>query len=156
MMAFDRSNQADLTALKNEVESDPLSLGYNHTSGDVANIVSLINAKNYTVSKPKISSAMIRATCTYDAYNSLSIDEQEWIRWITGEYGFEEENVPVTQDLRDRLTDGANSIWAAGNRKEMNAAMLALIDVPGSRAEVLFGYGTYIGTQDWTKARDNG
>jgi len=38
----------------------------------------------------------------------------------------------------------------------MQAAMKALIDVPGSRAEVLFGYGTYISREDWLKAEIEG
>ncbi len=155
-MPYDRNNQADLTALKNEIDTDPLILGYDLASGDIGGIVTLINAKNYTVTKTKVSAADIRAACTYDAYDTLSIDEQEWLRWMTGSNGFDEENVKVTQDLKDRLTDGNNSIWAAAHRTEMNAAMLALIDVPGSRAEVLFGHGTIIGSQDVIAARDNG
>ena len=154
-MAFDINDSADLLALKNEVNNDPLSLGYNPASGDVTNIINIINTKSYTVSKPKISAADIRSATTYDAYNNLSIDEQEWIRWMTGSNGFDQENVTVTQDLRDRLTDGTNSIWAAGDRTAMNAAMLALIDVSGSRAEVLFGYGTVINKNDYAAARDS-
>lgn len=154
-MSFNRNDPADLAALKSEMINDPLSSGYNLASGDIANIVSLINAKNYTVSKPKISSADVRSTCTYDAYNALSIDEQEWIRWMTGANGFEEENLAVTADLREKLTAGASSIWADGQRDEMTAAMLALIDVPGSRAEVLFGHGTIISLRDCTTARDS-
>jgi hypothetical protein len=154
-MAFDINDPADLLALKNEINNDPLSLGYNPVSGDVTNIINIINTKSYTVSKPKISAADIRSATTYDAYNNLSIDEQEWIRWMTGSNGFDQENVTVTQDLRDRLTDGVNSIWAAGDRTAMNAAMLALIEVSGSRAEVLFGYGTVLNKNDYAAARDS-
>ena len=50
---FDRNDSADLAALKSEVNTDPLGLGYNPGSGDVRNILDLINAKNYTVSKYK-------------------------------------------------------------------------------------------------------
>lgn len=154
-MAFDINDPADLLALKNEVNNDPLSLGYNPVSGDVTNIINIINTKSYTVAKPKISAADIRSSTTYDAYNNLSIDEQEWIRWMTGSNGFDQENVTVTQDLRDRLTDGTNSIWAAGDRTAMNAAMIALMDVSGSRAEVLFGYGTMLNKNDYIAARDS-
>jgi hypothetical protein len=154
-MAFDVNDPVDLLALKNEVNNDPLALGYAPESGNVTNIINILNTKNYTVSKPKISAADIRSATTYDAYNNLSIDEQEWIRWMTGSNGFDQENVTVTQDLRDRLTDGTNSIWAAGDRTAMNAAMLALIEVPGSRAEVLFGYGTTLNKNDYTTARDS-
>ena len=74
---------------------------------------------------------------------------------MTGSNGFDQENVTVTQDLRDRLTDGTNSIWAAGDRTAMNAAMIALMDVSGSRAEVLFGYGTMLNKNDYIAARDS-
>ena len=75
---------------------------------------------------------------------------------MTGSNGFNEENVTVTTDLRARLTDGTNSIWAAGDRTEMNQVMLDLIDIDGSRAEELFGIGTVISRADWIEARDNG
>ena len=151
---FDVKDPADLLALKNEVNNDPLGLGYDQNA-NITQITGLINAKNYTVSKPEISSALIRSACTYDAYNNLAIDEQEWIRWITpGAKG--EEDLTVTVDLTTRLTGpDAASIWAVADRVAMNAAMLALIEVPGSRAEILFGYGASISGSDWTTARDS-
>lgn len=160
---FDRQDPADLLALKTEVETDPLGLGYDHTSGNTSLIVNGINevrtsAPTFVVSKPKISAADVRALTTYDAYNNLAIDEQEWIRWITGSNGVNEESLVVTPDLRQNLagdpTD-TGSIWAVGERATMNAAMLGLMDVPASRAEDLFGYGTTISDTDWTTARDS-
>ena len=155
-MSFDINDPADLAALKTEIETDPTGLGYSdqNTSDDLA----LINdtRTTITVRKPKIGSAHVRATCTYDAYNNLSIDEQEWIRWMTGSNGFEEENMDVTPDLVTNLTGpGTASIWSVADRTEMNAAMLALIDVDGSRGEELFGYGTSISINDWIAARNS-
>jgi len=157
---FDRTDPADLLALKTEVNDDPLGLGYDAVSGSTTTVLTAINAKDaqFTVSKPKISAADVRATCTYDAYNNLAIDEQEWIQWMTGSNGSGEESLIVTADLRLQLTDaegsGTNSIWAVADRTEMNTAMLALMDVAGSRAEDLFGYGTNISRTDWLAARD--
>lgn len=158
-MAFDRTNATHLQALQDEVNLDPEGLGYNVSSGDTNLIISLINDINPAtlVSKAKISSASVRSACTYDAYNNLSIDEQEWLRWITGTGGgAEEEDLIVTDDVRTQLT-GPNtaSIWAASDRTAMNQAMLDLIDVPGSRAEVLWGHGTSITSADWLAARDH-
>ena len=158
---FDVNDPADLLALKNEVNNDPLGLGYNSASGDTGLVITTINAKDaqFIVSKPFISPTAIRATCTYNAYNNLSIDEQEWIRWMTGSAGGGSETLEVTADLRLQLTDaegnGNASIWAAGDRVIMNAAMLLLIDVDGSRAEDLFGFGTVISKTDWFAARDS-
>jgi len=154
-MAFDRNDPVQLAELKDEMNTDPLGIGYDPLGANQPN-VDLINAKNYTVDKPKISASDVRSTTTYDAYNNLSIDEQEWIRWMTGSNGFDEENMTVTPDLRTQLTGpDAASIWAVADRTEMNAAMLALFEVPGSRAEVLWGYGTSISTTDWAAARDS-
>ena len=156
-MAFDRTDSADLAALQSEVNTDPLAIGYD-PNGPTQDLLDLLNAKNYTVSKPKISQALVRSTCTYDAYNNLAIDEQEWIQWMTGSNGSDDETLPVTADLRQQLAGdptATGSIWAVADRTAMNAAMLALIDVPGSRAEVLFGYGTNITRADWLAARDS-
>lgn len=153
-MAFDRNNPADLVALKSEVETDPAGKGYDPLGG-TQELLDLLNGKTETVSKPKISAARVRSAVTYEAYNTLSIDEQEWLRWITGSNGFEEDNMPVTADLRRQLAgEGGQSMWAAANRVEMEAAMSAILDVPGSRVEVLFGYGTSISRDDWFAARD--
>lgn len=155
-MTFDRTDPADLAALNTEVTTDPLGIGYDVNGNVDTAIVEPINAKNYTVSKPRISAADVRAATTYDGYDGLAIDEQEWLRWMTGSNGVGEENMPVTTDLRARLTgDGGTSIWAPADRVAMEAAMLTLFDVPGSRAEVLFGYGTTISRADWIAARDS-
>jgi hypothetical protein len=151
-MSFDRNDPAHLAALKAEATNDPLAIGYTVIQdGNTNNFISQINAKNYTVAKPKISSADVRAATTYDAYNNLSIDEQEWLVWMTGSNGANEENMAVTEDLRAQLTT-SSTFWAVGDRSAMQAAMLALIDVSGSRAEVLWGYGTNISREDWLAA----
>lgn len=156
-MAFDRTNPTHLAELKAEVATDPDILGYDplDTQAGVLDVLNLKRA-TYTISKPAISAALIRSTVTFDAYNTLSIDEQEWIRWVTGSNGFQEENLTVTPDLRTQLTGpGAASIWSAGNRDAMNQAMLALMDVDASRAENLWGYATSITREDWFAARDS-
>jgi len=151
-MAFDRTDPADLLALKTEINTDPDGLGYvpENTNAGVA-LINEVGA--YTVSKLNISADAVRSTCTYDAYNNLAIDEQEWIRWMTPSAADSAENMVVTADLKTQLTGpDAASIWAVADRTEMNAAMLALIDVPGSRAQDLFGYDTSITRDDWIAA----
>ena len=154
-MAFDRNDPVQLAELKDEMNTDPLGIGYDPLGANQPN-VDLINAKNYTVDKPKISAAAVRSATTLDAYDGVLADKQEWLRWMTGTNGFDEENMDVTPDLRVQLTgDGGASIWAVGERPEMEAAMLALIETAGSRAEVLWGHGTSISTADWAAARDS-
>lgn len=145
-----------LQALHDEIEADPWSLNYKEAGGawkgdDV--IVDLINAKNYKVDMASVPMESIRATVTYDAYDTQLGDEQEWLRWMTPNSG----ELQVTADVKLQLTgrtpasngsagtgaDG-DSFWAAAHDQDMAPAMLALIEVDGSRAEVLWGQGQTI------------
>ena len=142
-----------LQALHDEIENDPLTLGYKEAGGAWKGdqvIADLINAKNYTIDAANVPMEHVRATCTYDAYNNLSIDEQEWIRWMTPNSG----ELEVTADVKLQLTGrtpasggsagtGADndSFWAPADDQDMAPAFLALIELSGSRAEVLWGQG---------------
>ena len=158
-MSFNRNDPADLAALKAEATNDPQGIGYTVlTDGNATKFIDEISAKNYTVEKPKISSALVRSTCTYEAFDGLLGPEQGWLTWMTGSNGFDEENLVVTADVRQNLAGDPtanDAIWAASDRNAMNAAMLALINVSGSRAEVLFGYGTTLTINDWVASRDS-
>lgn len=161
-MAFDRNDQVDIDALWIEVSTDPLTLGYDQgiTQDGILDIINLTRA-TITVSKQKISASDVRGATTKSAYDGLLADEQGWLEWQTGTNGFGEENLTVTADMRLQLTGetggGASnsSIWSVPTRAAMEAAMLALLDVDGSRAEQLFGIGTDIQRADWFAARDN-
>lgn len=144
-----------LQALHDEVEADPEGIGYKIGAawkGD-QEIADLINAKNYVVDNDSVAMEEIRAGVTYAAYDTLAIDEQEWLRWMTPDAG----DCAVTANMKMQLTgrslasngvagtgDESASFWAAAHRSEMALAMLALIEVAGSRAEVLWGAGTTI------------
>lgn len=156
-MAFDRTDPADLAALKSEVNTDPDGLGYNPADTN-AGVIEPINLARvaYVQQKPNVASSAIRGGTTYDAYDGLAIDEQEWLRWMTGSNGGGEENMPVTADLRLRLLgDGGTSIWAVADRTEMESVMSGIFSRDGSRAEDLWGIDTFISEQDWFAARDS-
>ena len=143
-----------LQALNDEIDNDPAALGYKEAGGawkgdDV--IKGLLDAKNFKVDKVSVDQEKVRATTTFDGYDTLSIDEQEWIRWMTPSEG----QFFVTADMKLKLTGRSLAVagvagtgndtlshWAAAHRTEMAPAMLALIEVDGSRAEVLWGEGT--------------
>jgi hypothetical protein len=158
-MSFDRNDPADLLALKTEVNTDPNALGYvpENTQSGVLDIINPADPLT-PLRKPKVSAALLRTEITHDAYINLVADEQEWIRWITGSNGFEEENIIVTDDFNLQLTGAGDpnaSFWHATNRDEMVNKMIAIINVPASRAENLFGFGTVISSADWVAARDS-
>lgn len=144
-----------LLSLKNEIDNDPESLGYK--TGAVwksdQEIYDLINNKIYIVDKPNVEMEEIRATTLYDWYDTLAIDEQEYLRWLTPNGGA----MVITDETKTLLAgrllavngvagvgDSGDSFWAFAHRTAAAAAMLALIEVSGSRAEVLWGQGTTI------------
>lgn len=159
-MSFDRNDPADLAELKAEATNDPDAIGYTVlTDGDTNKFLGEINTKGgYTVEKPKISAAAVRSATTFDAYDGLLNPEQQWLQWLTGSNGFDEENLDVNDEIKQKfagIPTANQSIWATGERTEMNAAMSALINVPASRAEDLWGYNTTISRDDWFAARDS-
>jgi hypothetical protein len=145
-----------LQALHDEIEADPEGIGYKETGGEWKGdqvIADLINAKDYVVDNSSVQMEQVRAVVTYAAYDTLGIDEQEWLRWMTPNSG----EFEVTADMKLQLsgrglasngaagtgTDG-DSFWALAHDQDMAPAMLALIEVAGSRAEVLWGPGTTV------------
>ena len=142
-----------LQALHDEVENDPEAIGYKNPDttwkGDQV-IADLINDKNLLIDRTSVPMEEIRAAIHYDAYDHLAIDEQEWIRWMTPNSG----QFRVTADMKLQLSgrtlasngvggtgsDG-DGFWATADDQEMAPLMLALIEVAGARAEVLWGEG---------------
>ena len=151
-----------LQELHDEIENDPEALGYKEVGGEWKGdrvIADIINAKNFIIDRENIPTGQVRATTTYDAYNDLSIDEQEWIRWMTPGSGdeFGDGGFQVTADMKLQLTgrslavngvagSGNNnaSFWSVAERGEMAPAMLALIEISGSRAGVLWDEGASV------------
>lgn len=141
-----------LQTLHDEIEADSEALGYKDAGvwkGDQV-IADLINAKSYAIDQINVEMEAVRAVVTYAAYNTLAIDEQEWLQWMTPNSGL----FQVTADMKLQLSgrsmassgiagtgNDSNSFWAAAHRGEMAPALLALIETPGSRAEVLWGAG---------------
>lgn len=142
-----------LQALHDEIEADPQAIGYKESGGEWKGddvIADLINAKSYAVDQTSVEMEAVRAIVTYAAYNTLAIDEQEWLQWMTPNSGL----FQVTADMKLQLTgrslassgsagtgNDSNSFWSAAHRAAMTAALLTLIETPGSRAEVLWGAG---------------
>jgi len=147
-MALDATQ---LAALKTELTTDPLSLGYGSDHSTDAADADLLNARTFVVNKASVPCSSIRAAVPYDEYDGLSIDEQEWIRWLTNDGG----DLAVTAEVVARLTktSAQGGIWAVADT-DAPAAILALIQRPGSRAEVLFGLNVYVTPSDVANARN--
>jgi hypothetical protein len=159
-----RMAEYSLQALHDEIEADPVTLGYKEGSGAWKGdqvIADLINAKNYVIDQTSIDMEAVRASTTYEGYDTLAIDEQEWLRWMTPGSG----QFVVTADMKLQLTGrtlttsgvagtgtDAQSFWAAAHRGALAPAMLALIEIGGSRAEVLWGAGVTISSLQVARA----
>ncbi len=151
-MAFDRTDPADLLALKNEVTLDPN--GYGYVPADTTAVLEMINQvrATITVQNSSVAKSDVKASTLYDAFDGLLAPEQAWLEWITSGGGDE---IKSSADVREHLLgDGGSSIWAVADRTAMEAAMVALFDRDGSRAEELFGENTTITRNDWLAARD--
>ncbi len=147
-----------LQALKDEIVNDPEGLGYG-TSGAptlglaTEHIAGLINLRNLVLDRPAVDMEQIRGATEFDWYDALTIDEQEYLRWQTPNSGLWE----VTAAMKLMLTGSqptvngvagastpTNSFWAAADRTVAIAAILPIIEIVGSRAEVLWGDNTAI------------
>lgn len=142
---FDRTDPADLTALKTEVNTDPLTIGY--VIDPTATLISQLNAKNYTVQRAidDVDIYEVAAVINDAEYDALPAYGKEWVKmFIVQPEGIKTSNYKTK--FLELFPNGSVTRTAA----------IALLDVPGSRAEVLFGYGTVITRDDWAEARRNG
>ena len=129
---------ADLQAIKDEVTNNPVSLPYlaMTEANAVANAEVINNSDGNnprTVNNTEVNTGDIRGNVTFDAFDGLVTAEQAWLEWLTTN-GV----IPVTADTLQQLAGvptANQSIWATGDRTEMNAAMDALMRFQGSRAQ---------------------
>jgi hypothetical protein len=150
-MARDTS---ELQIIRDEMDNDPLVIGWgllaDPEAADVWNDETHATAAG-TVDRLTILAGDVRAATPFDEYDALSIDEQEWLRWLTGGHG----DLPVTVEIKSKLANrnASGGIWAV-NDNDAPDAIKALIERPGSRREVLLGVGsTFITASDVADAR---
>jgi hypothetical protein len=147
-MAFDRTDAADLAALKSEVNTDPISMGYD-PAGPTQAILKLLNdpANNVggeTTARPFDPSAMMDALDPADYESPQSgVKAAEYTHMLL--------ELGAYQDISTYKTKWREQFAA-------NSATVAALDAQTtalSRAEVLFGQGTNISRDDWFAARDS-
>jgi hypothetical protein len=130
----------DLQALKNEITDNPVSISYVPfiEGNDVANAEVINNANGNnprTVNKETVDTGDIRGNTSFDGFDGLVAAEQDWVAWLT-----QNGTIPVNTDTLQQLAGiptANSSIWAVAERAEMNAAMAALMQFQGSRAQEL-------------------
>ena len=149
-MAFNRGNPADLLALKAEVETDPLSMGYASVSNNVTQLLKLINDPSNNVGGETVLGELTPETLL----DSVDFAELGGNQVGAGgrrgiHYMFEvAERFENIDRWRQKIIDAFPS-------NGPTVAAINALSRPLSRAEVLFGEGTDMVREDWYAARDS-
>ena len=138
---FDKTKPADLQALKDEVEIDPINMVYSALpETDVKKLLNALNSPTDNVggeSEGKTFSQQV-VLDTWEPKGNLN-ETTPWIQSLIASSG------DITHlEARYRANCGSLSTTA------LDAEIIQL-----SRAEVLFGQGTIISKDDWIAARDS-
>jgi hypothetical protein len=150
-MPFDINDQADLTALKAEQDNDPVAMGYVLTNTvDSVDKINDINQNTgptaITRSLDDVSISETSAIIDQTEYGALPEYDKAWVDALIGQ-------VPTDKTMREYK---AKFLEIFPNGSVTRTAALALLDVEGSRAEVLFGYETVLSVTDWDASRELG
>ena len=149
-MAFNRNDPADLLSLKTEVNTDPISMGYNPT-GPTVLLLKLLNDPDNNVEVPKpTANRPFDVLAMLDALDPQDYDLQQT---VVGAPNY-------VHTLAEISTYRDISPYKAKFRSMFPAfsATVTALDAQSvdlSRAEVLFGQGTVLSDQDWFAARDS-
>ena len=150
-MAFDRTNPADLTALKTEVETDPIGMGYSTVVDQTNQLLKLLNEPANNVGG-ETTNAELTAEKLLDVIdvaefsgNQVDQGERDWLNMV---FNFSLSGNQSIEQYRATI----KSVFP--NNGPTNTAIDSLSRAL-SRAEVLFGAGTFITRDDWIAARSS-
>jgi hypothetical protein len=138
------------TTLRNEIENDPTNLGYaaDRLSGADSLIADKLNAVSSAnrINTGSLTTDQLKACVTLSDYTGLQASNRQWLDFIS---------VAQFIDLNNTvIAGGLNTLFTAGSTSRNN--IIAAQKRDGSRAETLFGAGTYISIDDVAKARGTG
>ncbi len=145
-MSFDRSDPIDLAALKAEVNTDPLGMGY--PLNNVTQIVKLINDPDANLGNETVAETLTVAMLL-DVVDMADFDAQQV---SDGERRFIESF--LGRDLNEDIDRWKVKIRSAFQVNSGTSAAIEALVRRRSRAEVLFDDGTNLRREDWYAARD--
>lgn len=150
-MAFDKTNPADLAALKTEVNTDPIGMGYAAVVDQTNQLLKLLNDPASNVGG-ETSTRPFDASALLDALDPTEFDAQQ-TNAGAGDYALMLINSAGGQGVDiEAYKTKFRSMFAA---QSATVAALDAQNITLSRAEVLFGQGTAISRTDWFAARDS-
>ena len=140
----------DYSALKNELQNDPTSLGYAAflNAGAYSPVTALLNETRGTISIDRDlleSYEIINATVPAE-WGSLSAAEKQRYQTVTGAGKVDPRNANVRATFQ--------AMFAGGTQTRAN--LTALLTRNGSRAEQLFGADVVVTAEDIAKALREG
>lgn len=148
-MAFDRTDPADLLALKNEVNNDPIGMGYAAIVDQTALLLKLLNDPDNNVNNDT-AARDFTAQALLDALDPRELDSAQ-TEGGAAQYAHMLIELAAYSDISSYKTKFRGMF--AGNSATVTALDAQTKDL--SRAEVLFGTDTTISRDDWIAARDS-
>lgn len=134
----------DLTALRDELTSDPQALGYTGSDVDDAALINEVGASGETVLRQAIPMGEVYAQVEWtDEWATLTDVLRDGFRQLTSTDTLDATS-PRIQSALEAIFGSASATWA-------NIASIATR--PASRAEVLFGHGAHVTTSNIADAR---
>ncbi len=147
-MAFDSNNSADLLKLKTEVNTDPISMGYD-PAGPTVPLLKLLNEPASNVGGETIAETLttgilldVMVISDFDS-NQVTDGERRFIESFLG------------RDFSTDIDQWKTKIQSAFKSNSSTSQAIDSLVRPRSRAEVLFEDGTLISRTDWFAARDS-
>jgi hypothetical protein len=135
---------ADLLKLKEEIETDPLGLGYDADDPHCAELLNEVNG-DYSIDREAVDGQELQMAVVINEYAALSdIQRMGWQAIISAGSG-----IIAVSDARVKAQIAA--IWGPGTTTRANLILLQTRS--GSRAEVLFGSGVRVSHLDVGMAR---
>jgi len=148
-MGFDRTNTANLLALKTEEATDPIAMGYAAVRGQTKGTLNFFNRGGKNVGNETTP----RKLTTRRFLNTLVVNDLNAAGVSNGEKRFLESF--LNRDLDEVIEPWRAKIIASFATGSATEAAIATDVRKQSRAEVLFGLGTEITREDWITARDS-
>lgn len=145
---------AQIAALKTEItvtdpaQGVPLGLLAPWGAGNFGAVLALLNAQTVTATKMDrrgIPAQEIIQAIALSEYAALTAVQRDYLSLLLSSG----EAVTIAGQVKANL----GAIFTVGAAPTTRAAILALIDRPSSRAEVLWGYGTVVTLEDLAAAR---
>lgn len=130
-----------LQALHDEIEADPLDIGYKEQGGTWKSdqvIADLINdpANGDTVQRNHILPQEIIEQIVIDEWDALTVSQRQYVALLP--------SLPIVDAIQNGTEVRANLLTIFGAGTVTRANLIEVVQKDGSRAEVLWGEGTVV------------